>query len=264
MFEFHKDKKTYYDWQTAVTTEAVIPFLKPYIDMSKPLRVLEIGCGEAGVLRAFLDNGHYGCGVELAKHRAESARNNLREYIDKAQASIISKNIYDIDPSSEWDKKFDIIILKDVIEHIPHQEKFIPALHQFLNAEGVIFFAYPPWWMPFGGHQQLVKNKLLSKLPWYHLLPLGLYKKVLQWGGESTATITDLEEIKETGITIERLVSIVETSNYKILAQKYWLINPIYAFKFHLKQREVSGLFSKIPYLRNLYTTAHYILFRPE
>jgi 2-polyprenyl-3-methyl-5-hydroxy-6-metoxy-1,4-benzoquinol methylase len=264
MFEFHQDKKTYYNWQTAVTSDAVIPFLKPYVNLDKPLRILEVGCGEAGVLRAFLEKGHYGCGVELSESRAESASQNLKEYIEKGQASIISKNIYDIDPAKEWTKKFDVIVLKDVIEHIPNQEKFIPALHQFLNPSGVIFFAYPPWWMPFGGHQQLAKNKLLSKLPWYHLLPMPFYKKILKWGGESTGTIQVLEEIKETGIIIERLKKLITNSNYEILAQKYWLVNPIYAYKFKLKQRSVLSLFSSIPFIRNFYTTAHYILFKDK
>jgi SAM-dependent methyltransferase len=262
MYEFHQDKKRYFDWQTAVTKDAVIPFLQPFLPQGKPLRVLEIGCGEAGVLKAFIDQGHYGCGVELSDERAQTAQINLASFIKSGQANIISKNIYDIDPSTQWDDLFDLIVLKDVIEHIPNQEKFIPALKSFLRPGGVVFFAYPPWWMPFGGHQQVCRNKWLSKLPWYHLLPMGAYKAILRMGGESPQTIQNLVEVKETGITIERLKRIVRSSQYAILKEKYWFINPIYAYKFKLKERSVLGVFSSVPLIRNFYTTAHYICFR--
>jgi 2-polyprenyl-3-methyl-5-hydroxy-6-metoxy-1,4-benzoquinol methylase len=262
MFEFHKDKSVYFQWQTDVTKNAVIPFVESYLSDTRPLRVLEIGCGEAGVLKAFLDQGHYGCGVELSQDRVDIAVRNLQSYIDKGQASIITKNIYDIDPAKEWERKFDLIVLKDVIEHIPDQEKFIPTLKNFLNPDGVVFFAYPPWYMPFGGHQQLAKSKFLSKLPWFHLLPMTVYKGVLKMFGESEGTIGVLEEIKDTGISIERLKRIVKSSGYSILKEKYWLVNPIYAFKFKLGQRTVISPFKNIPFLRNIYTTAHYIAFK--
>jgi 2-polyprenyl-3-methyl-5-hydroxy-6-metoxy-1,4-benzoquinol methylase len=262
MYEFHQDKVRYFNWQTAVTKDAVVPFVSPFLVHGKPLRVLEIGCGEAGVLKAFIEQGHYGCGVELSPERAQTAQQYLAEYIQRGQAEIISKNIYDIDPQSQWTELFDLIVLKDVIEHIPDQARFIPALKSFLRPEGVVFFAYPPWWMPFGGHQQVCRNKWLSKLPWYHLLPMSMYKLVLRLGGESAQTIQNLVEVKETGITIERLKGIVKSSNYTILKEKYWLINPIYAYKFSLKQRTVYDVFSSLPLIRNFYTTAHYIAFK--
>jgi 2-polyprenyl-3-methyl-5-hydroxy-6-metoxy-1,4-benzoquinol methylase len=38
------------------------------------------------------------------------------------QISFLARNIYDIDPDQDLPFKFDLIILKDVIEHIPDQE----------------------------------------------------------------------------------------------------------------------------------------------
>jgi 2-polyprenyl-3-methyl-5-hydroxy-6-metoxy-1,4-benzoquinol methylase len=260
MFDFHTDKKRYFDIQTIVTKEDVIPFIQPYLTNITDIRVLEIGCGEAGVLKAFLEMGYFGCGVELSPSRAESAQNNLKSYIENGQASIITKNIYDIDPATDWKERFDVIILKDVIEHIPEQEKFIPQLKHFLREGGIVFFAYPPWWMPFGGHQQICKSKFLSKLPWFHLLPMTMYDLILRSFGEPEINRQNLREVKETGIIIERLKNIV-FSHYQILAQKHWLINPIYQYKFKLQKRLVPSFLTKIPYLRNIYTTAHYIVF---
>lgn len=263
MFDFHKDKSRYFQIQEDVTTEDIIPFIEQSIGSVSGKHVLEIGCAEAGVLNAFLKQGCTGVGVELSVHRYEIAQKMLSEFIEGGKADIINKNIYNIqDPKTEFGRLFDIIILKDVIEHIPDQEKFIPFLRNFLNTDGVIFFAYPPWWMPFGGHQQLCDNKLLRTFPWFHLLPMTLYKSVLRLAGEQPAKINDLVEIKETGINIDRMYHILRGHHFQILSEVYWWINPIYKFKFGLKKRQVSRFLTRIPYLRNFYTTAHYILFR--
>ena len=198
MFDFHQDKIRYFNIQKTVTAENIIPFIEQHYGTVQGKHVLEVGCAEAGVLKAFIDKGCTGVGVELD----EIADNKVK---------IINKNIYDIkDPLAEFGRLFDIIVLKDVIEHIPDQERFIPKLKEFLAADGVIFFAYPPWWMPFGGHQQICRHKLLRTLPWFHLLPASLYRLLLQAFGEQQATIDELMDIKSTGINIERLYKILK------------------------------------------------------
>jgi SAM-dependent methyltransferase len=256
MYEFHQNKSRYFEMTYWVTQNYVIPFIN--IDSNVRLKVCEIGCGEAGVLKAFLDKGHFGVGIELIESRANLAKQNLADEIKEGRAEIINKNIYAIDPIIDQHLKFDIIVLKDVIEHIPDQEKFIKKIHDLLLPEGRVFFGYPPWWMPFGGHQQVCKSKLLAKLPWFHLLPKALYKSLLKIFGESDVTIKDLMDIKSTGITIEKMHSIINSNGYKTLKETYWLINPIYVKKFNFKPIESA---INIPYIRNFYITAHYIMF---
>jgi 2-polyprenyl-3-methyl-5-hydroxy-6-metoxy-1,4-benzoquinol methylase len=263
MYDFHTDKGRYFQMTYQVAADEVLPYLEQLGKSSTThKRVLEIGCGEAGVLCAFVDRGYIGCGVELMENRAITAKKNLEKYIADGTADIISKNIYDIDPSQEWNELFDVIVLKDVIEHIPDQERFIPQLRKFLKPDGLVFFGYPPWWMPYGGHQQVCRSKILHSLPWFHLLPMTIYKAILKVFGESELTIHNLVEVKETGITIDRLLSILRANKYEILGQKYWMINPIYQHKFKMKKRMVPSFLTHIPYLRNMYTTAHYVVFR--
>ena len=57
MYEFHGDKKYYFDMTYRVTRDHIIPFIKESRPFEKGTRVLEIGCGEAGALKAFLDEG---------------------------------------------------------------------------------------------------------------------------------------------------------------------------------------------------------------
>ena len=257
-FEFHKDKKRYFDIQYKTTRDHIIPFIEQNKKVMPDQKVLEIGCGEAGVLKAFLEKGCESVGIELSEQRVINASKLLEKEVNEGRLKLISRDIYDIDPEKDVSFKFDIILLKDVIEHIYDQEKFIPILKQFLKPGGVVFFSFPPWYMPYGGHQQTCKSKVLSKLPYYHLLPRPLYKAMLSMLGESEAMIKGLEEVKDTGISIERFERIVKRSNFNISERRFYLFNPIYQYKFNLKPRKQLKLISSIPFMRNFLTSAMY------
>lgn len=259
-FEFHKDKATYFRFQFENAQRYVVPFVSPFINLKQKATVLEIGCGEAGVLKAFTELGCICTGIELHNNRLDDARIFMQQEVAAGKINFINKNIYDIDIEKDLPHRYDLIILKDVIEHIPQQEKFMSVLQDFLNENGKVFFGFPPWYMPFGGHQQICKNKFLSLLPYYHLLPMFLYKGLLSFFGEDKATIKELLEIKETGISIEHFEKICKTENYSIVQKKFYLINPIYEYKFKLKVREQLSFISALSFIRNFFTTAVYYL----
>ncbi len=260
MYEFHRDKERYFKFTAEVTEHYIFPFIEQCYPIQNPLRVLEIGCGEGGVLKAFLDKGHSGTGIELVEARMEKAKNFLREYMDQGKVDFLNRDIYLIDPDRDLATKYDIVILKDVIEHIPQQERFVPELHKFLNPGGVVFFGFPPWLMPFGGHQQMLTHKVLSKTPYFHLLPWPLYRSVLKMAKESNGAVRAMKEIKDTGITIERFEKIVDDSGFKIINRKLYLTNPIYQYKFGLKTRKQLDIIASIPYIRDFVSTAAYYL----
>lgn len=262
MFEFHSDRKRYFDIQLLNAEKYILPFIEANFTIQKGMRALEIGCGEGGVLKAFINKGCIGVGVEFDETRIENGKKWLADDIESGSLSFVAKDIYDTEVES-LGGKFDIIILKDVIEHIHNQAKLLRRLKEFLAPAGIIFFGFPPWQMPFGGHQQLCQKKL-GKLPYFHLLPMPLYKSLLRLFKESEHVINDLAEIKETGISIERFEKIVEQTNYVVVAKIDYLFNPIYEYKFNLKPKKQNALISKIPYFRNFVTTCVYYIIRNE
>lgn len=261
MEEFHRDVEGYFHMQYLTARDHIIPYLKQFMDLSTPLRILEVGCGEAGVLKAFHEQGHDCTGIELESHRIERAEKLLAQEIESGRMRFIVKNIYDIDPQQDHLELFDLIILKDVIEHIPQQEKIMPELKKLSAPGGFLFFAFPPWQMPFGGHQQVLKDKKLSKLPWMHLLPERLYRKILLSGGDQPSLIEELIELKHTGITIEKF-SRIASRTYEIINQKLYLINPIYQYKFKVKPLATPPVLRNLPLIRNFYSTCAYFLLR--
>lgn len=265
-YSFHSDKKRYFEMQEAVTKSHIIPF----IDQSLPhfnweqSEVLEVGCGEAGVLKACLDQGAKYClGIELSEGRVRLAQDFLKPYISQKRVSIISSNILHGSTQTELREKFDLIILKDVIEHLHDRNKVIEILKYFLKPQGVIFFAFPPWQMPFGGHQQGAKNKILSITPYIHLLPRSLYKLALKLFGESDSMISAFLEIQDTKISIEDFENLCNYHSLEKINQRHYLINPIYKYKFGLEPMEQYRLLTKARYFRNYFTSCVYYTVKP-
>lgn len=113
--------------------------------------------------------------------------------------------------------------------------------------------------MPFGGHQQICTSKVLSRLPWIHLLPKNIYKYLLNKFDEDFSYLMD---IKETGIGINRFENIYKDAGYLLIGKEHFLITPIYEYKFGLKPRRQFKIIEQIPYFRDFMTTGVYYLIK--
>lgn len=254
MQERHINRKKYFEEQEITTQKYVIPFISPFLNISDQISVLEIGCGEGGNLKPFLDLGCKCMGIDLNAHQIENAKHYYAAHPQLPKLDLICEDIYNMEHLND---QFDLIMLRDVIEHIPDQERFMNFVKRFLNKNGVLFFGFPPWYNPFGGHQQVLTG-FASKIPYYHILPKPLYLGILNLFGYKKEDVKELLEIKDTGISIERFEKILKKENYKVLRKTDFLFNPNYEIKFGLKPKKVITPFNKIPFFRNFYTTAVY------
>jgi hypothetical protein len=132
-----------------------------------------------------------------------------------------------------------------------------------LSDEGKIFVGFPPWQMPFGGHQQICDHAIPAVLPYIHLLPKKIYKRLLRLLGEKK-TVPILMETKETGLSIERLERIIRTEDYRIEAKRLYLFNPIYKSLFGIPTLRQLPPIAHIPYVRDFLSTCAYYLISPQ
>jgi len=253
----HLDPLQYINEQIITTQKYIVPFIQQVKQIDASLQVLEIGCGEAGNLKPFLDLGCKCTGVDFSTHKIEKGREFFSTHPFAKNIRLISEDIY---KTKEFHAQFDIVIIRDVIEHIHDQDKFLVLLKDLMTPNGVVFFAFPPWQNPFGGHQQICESKFLSSLPYYHLLPVPLYRTVLKMFGESEGKIDGLLEIKETGISLERFERLFKKNGYIEKLRTIYFINPNYEVKFGIKPRMLTKLLREIPYLRNYISTCGYYL----
>lgn len=261
MFEFHADQKHYAEMQQLNASKYVIPFIEEKFSIGPGMRVLDIGCGEGGVLKAFIEKGCTGVGVEFDTVRTDFGLQWMSEEVKSGKVKFVARDIYKVDAETDLGGAFNIIVLKDVIEHIHDQPKLIAWMKTLLQPGGVVYLGFPPWQMPFGGHQQICKNKWLARLPWYHLLPRPLYRWILKKFHENVA---EMMEIRDTRISIERFERICRQKNYGIVHKRHYLINPIYEMKFGWKPRKQIAVVRAMPWVRNFVTTCVYYLITPE
>jgi SAM-dependent methyltransferase len=259
MQERHTQRDKYFEEQSYTTEKYVIPFINSVRQIRPGIKVLEIGCGEGGNLKPFLDAGCDVTGVDILESKIRNARLFFETHPLKANLNLVVSDIYET--GSQYHEYFDLVFMRDVLEHIHNQEKFMALAKKFLKKDGLFFLGFPPWQNPFGGHQQMCTSPVLSRLPYFHLLPGKIYPWLLKVFKESKGLERDLLEIRQTRITIERFKRITKKENYFVQKQSFYFINPNYEIKFGLRPRIQSKIISGIPYLRNYFiTTCYYIL----
>lgn len=257
-YDFHHNKDLYFEHQYLNSKYHIVPYLQAHMQILPTHKVLEIGCAEGGVLKAFTDLGCECQGIELSSSKVLSAHKYMSDEIKNGLFHIQCKDIYEVDSFSE---SFDIILLKDTIEHIHDQERLLLLLKSFLKPGGLVFLGFPSWYMPWGGHQQICDSKVLMHMPFMHLLPTPAYSSILRLFGEKTQKINDLMEIKETGISSMRLEKIASNLDYNLVDRTIFFINPIYTYKFKIKPWKQPRWLMRIPMLRDcLSTTCFYLL----
>ncbi|MBC7384515.1 MAG: class I SAM-dependent methyltransferase [Bacteroidia bacterium] len=262
MIELQADHKRYIKQQYDTTVEFIIPFIEREKPLKQGMRFMEVGSGYGGICKAFSEAGCKVTGIELLDHVSVISKDLLKAEIRSGQVEIINKNVYDMDPGKNEDEKYDIILLKDTIEHIHGQDKFVKHIIHFLKDDGVVFFAFPPWFMPFGGHQQSLDSKVLDKLPYFHILPTPVYRGIMKLFGEIDGRIKDVLEVKETQISINRFEKIVKAAGFKISQREFYLINPSYKHKFGATPKKQYAFIAVIPWLRDFFTTTCYYVLR--
>lgn len=257
MHERYLNQELYFTNQAKSTKKYIVPYIRSIKEIEPSARILEIGCGGGGNLEPFAKmQVKEIVGIDLDKNAITFADKMYSSMEGVVKPTFICRDMYEITKSEIGE--FDIIIMRDVIEHIVNQEKFLAFIKQFLKEDGVIFFGFPPWQMPFGGHQQVADSKLVQRLPYVHLLPLKTYISILRKSGESESKIAALLDIRKTGISIERFKKAVKNAGYKFEDITPYFINPNYEIKFNLKPRKKIPVIGDIPCIRNFVTTCIY------
>lgn len=250
----YSDRERYFNELAQTSREFYIDYIRKFHALDKDCRILEIGCGEGGNLLPFAEAGCYTEGLDLAPKKIENACIFFSQRGYEGHFSC-SDFLTDTPPSDK--ERYDIILIHDVIEHIEPDCKrnFFARAGLYLKSGGIIFFGFPAWQMPFGGHQQICRSRF-ARLPFIHILPKAVYKAYLSALKENPAQIEELLSIKRSKMTPERFERLAAEEGYKVIDKTLWLISPHYKAKFNLKPRKLYSLIGCIPYMRNFFTTS--------
>src|SRR5690606_29168576 len=138
--------------------------------------------------------------------------------------------IYQEQPA-EWQGHFDVALLRDVIEHLDDPAIALRNIKKLLKPGGALYVTFPPYFSPFGGHQQLLLN-WSSKIPFIHLLPKPFFNVIVASGRE--ADRIEVKRLKEIRMTTTKLRKAAKEAGFTVADEKLYLLRPVFKMKFGL------------------------------
>lgn len=139
------DSDNFDTWKTLYVSEYargfyVIDTLAKYVPAFsvQGARVLDIGCGDAGVLIAFAERGSTCAGIELDEKSLERGRLRAEEHGVRVD---LRGGVAEALP---WeDGAFDLVILDNVLEHVQDREKTLAEIRRVLAPGGLLYMVTP-------------------------------------------------------------------------------------------------------------------------
>lgn len=124
------------------------------IRRARPQTILELGCGEGFVLSALADGGVEAelTGVELSERAVRIARQRLGD-----RATIEHRDARELIDDG---RKFDMVVMLEVLEHIPNPEQMLPILESLSN--GWLLLSVP--WEPVFMASNFMAGKNIRRL----------------------------------------------------------------------------------------------------
>lgn len=159
---------------------------------NKDTKLLDIGCGQGGVLY-YLDDlyGVKGDGINPYPEK---------EYISN-DIKIVGKFVTDL----KGKNKYDIIIMSHVLEHMPNPKEALSKIYSLLKTNGVLYIEVPSYFLT---KQKLNYVFVPEHISYFH-----------------RNTILNL--LHDTNFGISKYKESIKWTNIKLLAEKYYLEYPI-------------------------------------
>lgn len=252
MQDRHLDRKRYFEELAATSRTYFVPQLRACMNIGPGVKVLEIGCGDGGNLLPFAEAGCEVTGIDIAAVRVDDAGRFFAER--GAKGRFLHTDVF---TRPDLGGEFDIVLCHDVYEHVPDKKGLLSVIAGYLKPEGIAYVAFPAWQMPFGGHQQICRHRIASKLPYVHLLPRALYRGLLRAFGEGPDCVNEQMSIKGTKTSVEAFERAVKgVPELAVMRRELWFINPHYEVKFGLRARRLNKVVARIPWVRNFVSTS--------
>ena len=263
MIDDFKKKRAYWQYQYLLGKDYLIPLLREWGMSLANLLVVDIGCAEGGILCALADEGASGLGLEIIPSRLEFAirfaQPNHREKI-----SFITADFF-FSPINSTAPKPDLILLRDVIEHLPPRHTVMEKLQQMMAPASKLMITFPPFYAPFGGHQQMLKG-FLRMIPYFHAAPKpiwGFFRWYISRFDGNPKFLGEMEKLRNHRISIHNFRKLAKSHHFRIIKERFYISRPGYQMRFGWPVIKAK-LLCRIPILRELIISGAFFLLESD
>jgi len=157
---------------------------------------------------------------------------------------------------------YDLIIFRDVIEHIADKQRMLDACAGLLAPDGRMLMTFPPFYSPFGAHQQVFSKRFVTRLPYIQFLPKSMYLKFVKWMENGNVGANRVAaEIRDSKTTISSLKKHLTRSAFEIEKEHDYIIRPSFEIRHGVRPRKAAWL-GHIPLLRELLIMGVYLILK--
>lgn len=251
-----RELKDYFEYQYTLAREVVVPLLAAAeIDFTGKT-ILDAGCGQGGLLHFLAAHCRIASalGIDLDPQAIARAERNAGPKLQFEVRDFLSL---------PEDQAFDVVILRDVLEHIVDVERAFDKACALLRKGGCLYLSYAPFYSPFGGHQHNGTG-FFSRVPWLQLLPEQLFLKLIRLRGNAYKTggelARDVRSVLATRVTARKMAALLSASRMEVLFRSRYLVRPDYQLKFGIRPVPLPATY--LPVLTELLGTAEELLLR--
>jgi SAM-dependent methyltransferase len=239
--------RRYWQYEYDVSARFIVPLLDAWGAPVKGAVILDVGCAEGGGLCALYDGGGSCVGFDIDESRVHSAL-SLRgpRAIDFACGNLYTENL----PFSE--RRFDLVTLHDVFEHLDHKLAMVARLKKFLKPGGKLLITFPPYYSAYGGHQQHLRA-WFARLPFFHLVPFSWSHIVPRLEGEAPHIVSEVQKLGRLKMGMKKFELIAMEGGMRIERRQAYLISPNH-IRFGLRPVP-AGPIARIPLIREFACT---------
>ncbi|HUI10955.1 MAG TPA: class I SAM-dependent methyltransferase [Bacteroidota bacterium] len=210
----------YWQFEYDVAARYLIPLLRSWGVEPRGASVLDVGCAEGGGLCALYDAGADCRGFDV---EASRVADGLRLKGDRAITMVTGDMYAPVPPFG--DRRFDLVTLHDVFEHLEDKSASIAKLARYLAPGGKLLITFPPWYSAYGGHQQHLRFPL-GRLPFVHLLPFGPGVILPRLRGESPSVVREIRKLGTLRMGMRKFRRIAAGEGLRILRAKAYIVSP--------------------------------------
>jgi SAM-dependent methyltransferase len=258
----HEWDDYYRRYQVDLANRYLIPTLTRWGIAVAGSRLLEIGCGDGGCGAAF-----HAAGCDVTMMDVDERLVGIAKQANTKENIVIPTyvgDVFDADGEFYSHGPFDIVLFRDVIEHLEAPHRALEVVKRYLDPRGVVFIVFPPYFSPYGAHQQILPRKTIAgipynKLPYLQLLPKPWFLNIAR--GETPAN-HEVMRLRDVCLTISGFEKSATRAGFRVRERTTYLSRPTFALRYGLPVIPASVI-GAIPIVRELVVTAAYYLLEP-